>query len=239
MTWNNEPSTGFYRASAADMRVSVLGTDLFRWRTGVVEIWAAGAWRAVVYEGGTGGIAPGTLTNDSLRWDGATWTSTSNFAIDTSGNAVSLANIAAVTFTENGALLSNKYALQTYNLTAGDGLVGGGPISGNLTFDVAVGTGLVVNANDVALDQTYTDARYLLKNEQATDADTLDGQHGAFYQDASNMNTGFLPTGRLTGSYDIDITGDADTVDQKHIAVVASHPGGGADASTIYFVTGT
>ncbi len=43
------------------------------------------------------------------------------------------------------------------------------------------------------------------------DADTLDGQEGAFYQNASNLNTGKVPIARLTGSYDIDISGEAAT----------------------------
>ncbi len=33
------------------------------------------------------------------------------------------------------------------------------------------------------------------------DADLLDGQHGAFYQNASNLNAGTLPSARLSGSY--------------------------------------
>ncbi|MCG3127948.1 MAG: hypothetical protein CHACPFDD_02821 [Phycisphaerae bacterium] len=33
------------------------------------------------------------------------------------------------------------------------------------------------------------------------DADLLDGQHGAFFQNASNLNTGTLPDARLSGTY--------------------------------------
>lgn len=40
-------------------------------------------------------------------------------------------------------------------------------------------------------------------------ADLLDGQHGSFYTDAGNLSTGTLPTGRLTGTYNISITGTA------------------------------
>ena len=43
------------------------------------------------------------------------------------------------------------------------------------------------------------------------DADLLDGQHGTYYTNAANMNTGTLPTGRLTGTYNIDISGTAAT----------------------------
>ncbi len=40
-------------------------------------------------------------------------------------------------------------------LTAGAGLTGGGDISANRTFDVGAGTGITVNANDVALNQAF------------------------------------------------------------------------------------
>lgn len=43
------------------------------------------------------------------------------------------------------------------------------------------------------------------------DADLLDGQHGSFYRDASNLNTGVVPVARLSGTYNIDISGNAAT----------------------------
>lgn len=53
----------------------------------------------------------------------------------------------------------------------------------------------------------------------AGDAATLNGQNGAFYRNSSNQNAGTLPAARLTGTYNIDISGnaatatDADTLD--------------------------
>lgn len=41
------------------------------------------------------------------------------------------------------------------------------------------------------------------------DADLLDGQHGSFYRDASNLNAGIVPVARLSGTYDISISGRA------------------------------
>ncbi len=46
------------------------------------------------------------------------------------------------------------------------------------------------------------------------DADQLDGQHGSFYRNASNLNDGTVPSGRLSGSYDISITGVADQAEK-------------------------
>lgn len=43
------------------------------------------------------------------------------------------------------------------------------------------------------------------------DADLLDGQHGSFYRDASNLNTGVVPVARLSGTYNINISGNAAT----------------------------
>ena len=43
------------------------------------------------------------------------------------------------------------------------------------------------------------------------DSDLLDGQEGSFYQNADNLNAGTIPAGRLTGTYNIDISGTADS----------------------------
>tara|TARA_S200000501_G_scaffold370765_1_gene412556 strand:+ start:5318 stop:6214 length:897 start_codon:yes stop_codon:yes gene_type:complete len=43
----------------------------------------------------------------------------------------------------------------------------------------------------------------------ALDADLLDGEHGSYYRDAGNLNAGIVPTSRLTGTYGIDISGNA------------------------------
>lgn len=48
-------------------------------------------------------------------------------------------------------------------MTAGSGLTGGGTLGANRTFDVGAGTGISVSADAVALDTSYTDARYALK----------------------------------------------------------------------------
>ena len=42
--------------------------------------------------------------------------------------------------------------------------------------------------------------------DSGLDADTLDGAQGTFYLNAGNMNAGFLPTERLSGTYNISIS---------------------------------
>ena len=48
-------------------------------------------------------------------------------------------------------------------ITAGNGLTGGGDLSANRTLTVGGGTGITVNANDIAIDSSYTgfDSRYV------------------------------------------------------------------------------
>jgi len=41
------------------------------------------------------------------------------------------------------------------------------------------------------------------------DADLLEGQHGSFYQNAGNLNAGIVPVARLSGTYNINISGRA------------------------------
>lgn len=61
------------------------------------------------------------------------------------GEKASTADLATV-----AASVATK-ADKTITLTAGAGLTGGGDLSANRTFDVGAGTGIAVNANDVAL----------------------------------------------------------------------------------------
>ena len=71
-----------------------------------------------------------------------------------------------------------------------------------LSSQYSVLSAVVNDANDEWLQ--------LVKDASAgSDADTLDGQEGAFYQNADNLNAGTVPAARLSGTYNIDV----DTVD--------------------------
>jgi hypothetical protein len=56
-----------------------------------------------------------------------------------------------------GALATSAKADSSLTLTAGAGLTGGGDLTAGRTFDVGAGTGILANANDVAVDKA-TDA---------------------------------------------------------------------------------
>ena len=79
---------------------------------------------------------------------------------------------AAVQDDSHAHVISNVDGLQTALnakvptsriITAGNGLTGGGDLTANRTLTVGGGTGITVNANDIAIDSSYTgfDSRYV------------------------------------------------------------------------------
>jgi len=82
ITWGNEPVTGFYRAGAGDMRVSILGADNFRWITGGPEVWTGSDWAKVIVEGQGGTVPDGDEVGQSLSWNGLAWEPTFTNAFD-------------------------------------------------------------------------------------------------------------------------------------------------------------
>ena len=55
------------------------------------------------------------------------------------------------------------------------------------------------------------------------DADLLDGRSGSFYQNADNLNAGIVPTARLSGTYNISISGNAATATNANYASSAGN----------------
>lgn len=103
----------------------------------------------------------GTLTSSSISnfttaaqdAAGATLTDTAsiNFTYG-AGVATAVVLPAGVDHDALANFVANKHIDHTaVTLTAGNGLTGGGDISASRTFDVGAGTGITVNANDVAL----------------------------------------------------------------------------------------
>ena len=83
---------------------------------------------------------------------------------------------AAVQDDSHAHVISNVDGLQTALdakvptsriITAGNGLTGGGDLSANRTLTVGGGSGITVNANDIAIDSSYTgfDGRYYTETE--------------------------------------------------------------------------
>ena len=53
---------------------------------------------------------------------------------------------------------------------------------------------------------------YFTASSGAVDADTLDTHDSSYFTNASNLNAGTVPSARLSGTYGIDISGDAATL---------------------------
>ena len=105
-------------------------------------------------------------------------------------------------------VISNVGGLQTAldakvptsrTITAGNGLTGGGDLSANRTLTVGGGSGITVNANDIAIDSSYTgfDSRYYTETEADSrfvnvTGDTMTGTLN--YRMLQNQSTGNYDT---------------------------------------------
>ena len=54
-TWSNEPTTGLYRNSYADLRMSVTGSDKQRWTSSGSFLWRNNQWEQILTQTGGGG----------------------------------------------------------------------------------------------------------------------------------------------------------------------------------------
>lgn len=67
-------------------------------------------------------------------------------------------------------------------------------------------TRIRIDANGTATGLTYNGGQiwhaWNTGSGKGNDSDLLDGQHGSFYQNASNLNAGTLPNARISGAYD-------------------------------------
>ena len=127
--------------------------------------------------GNVTGNVTGDLTGNADTATALATARTVQLSGDVTGSATfdGSANInitAAVQDDSHAHVISNVDGLQTAldarvptsrTLTAGNGLTGGGDLTANRTFTVGGGTGITVNANDIAIDSNYTgfDSRYV------------------------------------------------------------------------------
>ena len=113
------------------------------------------------------------------------------------GTTVVSSNTTAVLITS-----ADQYVGTVTSVTGGSGLTGSVTASGALA--VGAGSGITVNADDVAVNaQTglianatglYVNSTYIasVTSLSANNADYLDGQHGSYYTNATNITTGTL-----------------------------------------------
>ncbi len=80
-------------------------------------------------------------------------------------------------------------------------------VAGTIWVDTS-GAAPVLNYFDGANDRKLFEIK--AAGGKAADADLLDGQSGSFYRDAGNLNAGRIPAARLSGTYNVSISGASD-----------------------------
>src|SRR5210317_1304289 len=123
-------------------------------------IFGAVSGDATIAAGGALTIAAGAVENSMLANDGITIAGADTslggtITAATIGNAIgAFSGSVQIDHDSTTNFVANEHIDHTsVTLTAGDGLTGGGDISSNRTFNVGAGTGVTVNANDVAIGQ--------------------------------------------------------------------------------------
>jgi hypothetical protein len=141
-------------------------------------------------------VVAGIAINQSLKWNGTVWANAPTIANGTYGDIVATSAGATLTVA-NGAISLSKMAAIPANTFIGRAVGLGTPVS--LTATAA--RSILNVANGATPDQTPLQILTAIKTVDGTlsglDADLLDGQHGAFYQNGTNINAGVINALRL------------------------------------------
>ena len=149
-----------------------------------------------------------TVAGITYSWNGESWRAAGAGATATDRTVFSATNAAA----SGGGSLTYNFNNGVFTFTPPD-------LSSYLTSTGVLNTHTDVNHGTPSDGDLLAWNQANLKWENLTpgigsglDADLLDGQHGSYYRDASNLNAGTVSSDRLTGSYNIDITGSAGSI---------------------------
>lgn len=169
---------------------------------------------AINFPSTAGQATDGTFTyvaaGITYSWNGESWE-----AAGSGATATDLTVFSATTASAGSTSL-------TYNSNNGEFTYTPPDLSSYLTSTGVLNSHIDVNH---ALNPTNGDLLYWngpnLKWENLTpgpgsglNADLLDGSHGSFYRDASNLNAGTVASDRLSGTYNISISGNAQSIPQ-------------------------
>ena len=161
------------------------------------------------FQADTGGALSIDLDSESLTVSGGTGVSTAG-----SGNAITVNTVdSEIDHDSLNNYSSDKHVAHSFvTLTAGAGLTGGGDITTSRSFAVGAGTGITVNANDVAVDtsviatKTYVDGQVSTVNTlgEMTDVTLSSLGNGDVLQYSTSTsewnNTNEIDGGPFTGS---------------------------------------
>ncbi len=161
------------------------------------------------FQADTGGTLSIDLDSESLTVSGGTGVSTTG-----NGNAITVNTVdSEIDHDSLNNYDSDKHVAHSFvTLTAGAGLTGGGDITTSREFAVGAGTGITVNANDVAVDtsviatRTYVDGQVSTVNTlgEMTDVTLSSLGNGDILQYSTNSsewnNTNEIDGGPFTGS---------------------------------------
>jgi len=167
---------------------------------------------AINFPSTSGQATDGTFTyltaGITYSWDGGSWSAAGGGATATDRTVFSVTNASAGITSLN---YDNVTGVFTY--TPQD-------LSSYLTT-----TGSINSHSDVTITGTPSDGSVLSWNSAnirwentvagsggGLDSDLLDGQEGSYYLNSNNQDAGTLPTDRLSGSYNISISGSADSI---------------------------
>jgi hypothetical protein len=190
-----------------------------------------------------------TTVNNVLNANSASFASTASFALNfnpaaTASYALFAISSSRAEFAGDADLLDGNdgtFYRNANNINAGT--LSATRLSGNYTINI---TGSVLGnaatattATSASFATTATSASFaqnanlaatasfvsgaIATASFAVNAGALDSQNGAFYRNADNINTGTLGSGRLSGTYSIDITGNAGTATSASFATFAAN----------------
>jgi len=167
---------------------------------------------AINFPSTTGQATDGTFTyvvaGITYSWNGESWTAAGSGATATDLTVFSATNNAP----SGGGQLTYDFNLGRFTLTPPD-LSPYLTSTGDLNTHTNVNHGTPSDGDVLAWNQ----ANLKWENTAAgsgggLDADTLDGQEGSYYRNATNINAGTLATARLSGTYPISISGSAASI---------------------------
>ena len=167
---------------------------------------------AINFPSTAGQATDGTFTyvvaGITYSWNGESWTAAGGGATATDRTVFSATNAAA----SGGGSLAYNPNDGVFTLTPPD-LSSYLTSTGNLNTHIDVNHGVPSDGDVLAWNQ----ANLKWENTAAgsgggLDADTLDGQEGSYYRNATNINAGTLGTARLSGTYPISISGSAASI---------------------------